>query len=178
MGRFFKLEVAVLFAVIGALASPGVRAQSAPVSTDPTFKTDYVFSPSSSCQNAEAPACGRKPGSQSLSDFDTGVATPNAEGDRLRVQGDPMSVRVDARKTTIADILFGLASAFSVRYRSSIALDEVRNGTYSGSLRHVISRVLDGYNYVIQYKDSKLDIIVTGKVGEQPIAAPQTAVRR
>jgi hypothetical protein len=34
---------------------------------------------------------------------------------------------------------------------------------------------LDGYNYVIQYEDSKLNIIVVGKVGEQAAAAPPAA---
>jgi hypothetical protein len=166
MVRFFNPAAAILLAVIvSALTTPELLAQGAPVPADPQFK---------SCENSTSADCRGKPTSWSPSNLDAGVATP-AEGDKLRVQGDPKAVRVDARQTTIADVLSGLASAFNIRYRSSIVLNDVRNGTYSGSLRQVISRVLDGYNYVIQYEDSKLNIIVVGKVGEQAPAAPQAA---
>jgi hypothetical protein len=164
MVRFFSPTAAILSAVIvSTLVSSELRAQGTPVPADPQFK---------SCENSASTDCRGKPPSWSPSNFNAGVATPSAEGDRLRVQGDPKAVRVDARQTTIADVLAGLATAFNIRYRSSIALNDVRNGTYSGPLRQVISRVLDGYNYVIKYEDSKLNIIVVGKVGE---AAPQTA---
>jgi hypothetical protein len=167
MVRFFNPTAAILSAVIvSTLASSELRAQGTPVPADPQFK---------SCENSASTDCRGKPQSWSPSNFNAGVATPSAEGDRLRVQGDPKAVRVDARQTTIADVLGGLAAAFNIRYRSSIALNDVRNGTYSGPLRQVISRVLDGYNYVIKYEDSKLNIIVVGKVGEQATAAPQTA---
>jgi hypothetical protein len=167
MVRFFNPAAAIFLAVIvSALASPELRAQGTPVPADPQFK---------SCENSASADCRGKPTSWSPSNSDAGVATPGAEGDRLRVQGDPKAVRVDARQTTIADVLGGLATAFDIRYRSSIALNEARTGTYSGPLRQVISRVLDGYNYVIQYRDSKLNIIIVGKVGEQAAAAPQAA---
>jgi hypothetical protein len=167
MVRLFNPAAAILLAaIVSALASAELRAQGTPVPADPQFK---------SCENSASADCRGKPTSWSQSNFDAGVATPGAEGDRLRVQGDPKAVRVDARQTTIADVLSGLASAFNIRYRSSIALNDVRNGTYSGPLRQVISRVLDGYNYVIKYEDSKLNIIVVGKVGEQAAVAPQAA---
>jgi hypothetical protein len=167
MVRFFSPAAAILLAVIvSALTSLELRAQGTPVPADPQFK---------SCENSTSAECRGKPTSWSPSNLDAGVATPSAEGDRLRVQGDPKAVRVDARQTTIADVLSGLASAFNIRYRSSIVLNDVRTGTYSGSLRQVISRVLDGYNYVIKYEDSKLNIIVVGKVGEQAAAAPPAA---
>ncbi len=81
---------------------------------------------------------------------------------------------LDARRTTIADVLAALNAAFAMSYRSSIALDEEINGTYAGSLRRVISRVLDGYNYVIKQDDAKLDVIILGRRGERavPVAMP------
>ena len=96
------------------------------------------------------------------------------DGGSLRVRGDMAAVRLDARRTTIADALSALNAAFNMSYRSSIALDDEINGTYAGSLRRVISRVLDGYNYVIKQDDAKLDVIILGRRGERaaPVAMP------
>ena len=92
----------------------------------------------------------------------------------VRVRGDAAAVRLDASHTTIADVLSALNTSFDMSYSSWIVLDEEINGTYTGSLRRVITRVLDGYNYVIKQDNAKLDIIVLGKRGERAIsvAAP------
>jgi hypothetical protein len=100
----------------------------------------------------------------------------------LQVEGDAATVRLDVRKTTLKDVLARLSGTFDVSVRSKILLDEVRDGTYQGSLRQVIARVLDGYDYAIKLEKSKLDVIVFEKVGEQAAPAPQqhpvTAQRR
>jgi hypothetical protein len=138
MVRFFKPAVAMLSAlIVGALATTELHAQG---DSPPQFRSDYVFSPSRSCAHSASAACRRKPRSTSPSN----IAAPGTDTESLRVEGNPNAVRVSARRTTIADVLFRLESAFNIRYRSSIALDQVVNGTYSGSLRYVISRVLDG----------------------------------
>jgi hypothetical protein len=124
MKRFRKsIGLTFLAAVIGALATPGVRAQDG-----------------------------------------TGS---------LQVQGDAAAVHLDIRKTAIKDVLARLAGTFDVSFRSRTALDEVRDGTYRGSLRQVIARVLDGYDYAIKQEQSKLDVFIFEKVGEQAVAAPQ-----
>ena len=99
---------------------------------------------------------------------------PNVSGASVRVRGDAAEVRLDIRDTTIADVLSALNTSFDMSYSSWIVLDEEINGTYTGSLRRVITRVLDGYNYVIKQNNAKLDIIVLGKRGERavPVAAP------
>jgi hypothetical protein len=96
------------------------------------------------------------------------------DGGAVRVRGDITAVRIDARRTTIADVLAALNAAFDMSYRSSIVLDVEINGTYAGSLRRVISRVLDGYNYVIKQDDAKLAVIIFGRRGERavPVAMP------
>ena len=97
------------------------------------------------------------------------------DGASVRVRGDMAAVRLDVRRTTIADVLSALNAAFDISYRSAIVLDEEINGTYAGSLRRVISRVLDSYNYVIeQQDDAKLAVIILGRRGERaiPVAMP------
>jgi len=50
----------------------------------------------------------------------------------------------------IADVLSALAATFNVQYRTGIPLDAAASKSYAGSFRQVISRLLDGYNYVIK----------------------------
>jgi hypothetical protein len=91
----------------------------------------------------------------------------------LQVEGDTAAVHLDVHKTTLRDVLATLSGTFDVSVRSATALDEVRDGTYRGSLRQVIARVLEGYDFAIKQEQSKLDVIVFEKVGEQAVPAPQ-----
>jgi hypothetical protein len=168
MSRFLRAQVATLLAiVISTLAIQQSRAQG---TAPPAFRSDYPFSFSTSCTNSASAVCRRKPRAQS----DVRFAT-----DTLRITGDTSAVRIEAHQSTIADVLFGLGTAFNVRYRTSIVLDEARNGTYTGTLRRVISRVLDGYDYVVKYENSQLDITIVAKSGGQAVAAPPVAgIRR
>src|SRR6202035_2636084 len=149
------------------------------VSAPPQFQADYAFTGSTGCLHSASASCRRKPRSQSPSGphayFRNGL-TPrfDPDGGAVRVRGDMAAVRIAARRTTIAGVLSALNAAFDMSYRTSIVLDEEINGTYVGSLRRVISRVLDGYNYVIKQNDAKLDVIILGRRGERavPVAMP------
>jgi hypothetical protein len=87
----------------------------------------------------------------------------------VRVQGNTTAVQIEANQAQVKDVLAALATNFDIQYRSSSDLDDVRNGTYSGSLREVLSRVLDGYNFVFEMSGSKLEIIVLGRRGDHAI---------
>ena len=172
--------VAVLSIVaIGAFAQ-GLYAQGgAVVSAPPQFQAHYALIGSTGCLHSASASCRRKPRSQSPSGpnayFGNGVAQMfDPDGGAVRVRGDMAAVRIDARRTTIAGVLSALNAVFDMSYRTSIVLDEEINGTYVGSLRRVISRVLDGYNYVIKQDDAKLDVIILGRRGERavPVAMP------
>jgi hypothetical protein len=176
VNRFLKPAVAVLSAVaVGAFATAGLRAQGNPaIFASPQFQNDDAFVGVAACLHSASAACRRKPRGQppsGLDDFGHGAAsTPGA----IRVRGDAAAIRLDARRTTIADVLAALNTSFDLSYSSWIVLDEEINGTYTGSLKRVIARVLDGYNYVIKQDNATLDVIVLGKRGERavPIAAP------
>jgi hypothetical protein len=95
------------------------------------------------------------------------------------VEGDAAALRVYARESQVAEVLSALGS-MQVRVRTSIALDKVVSGTYSGSLRQVLARVLEGYNYVIKPLDTTAEVVVIGVRGERAIAAnpPSSPPRR
>lgn len=107
----------------------------------------------------------------------SGVAVPAAvpiakRGESvLHIAGDAAALAVEVRQARIADVLTALAG-FNIRYRSSIALDEILDGAYAGSLGRVLSRVLDGYDYAIKQDNAKFEVIVVGKRGEQADSAP------
>jgi hypothetical protein len=93
----------------------------------------------------------------------------------VHVEGSPAAVSVTTSRDTISNVLSTLAATFNVQYRTAIPLDAAADASYSGSLRQVISRLLDGYNYVIKGNDSKTtEIVVLGKRGEarSPPKAP------
>jgi len=85
----------------------------------------------------------------------------------VHVEGSPAWVRVTTSRNTISDVLSALAATFNVQYRAAIRLDAAAETTYSGSLRQVISRLLEGYSYTMKTDDSKAtEIVIFGKRGE------------
>jgi hypothetical protein len=66
----------------------------------------------------------------------------------VSVKGDVDSVRIEAHDSSLAEVLAALGAAFDVRYGSSIDLNRPVTGRLNGPLPRVISRLLQGYNYV------------------------------
>src|ERR1700722_3271980 len=97
------------------------------------------------------------------------AATARAE---VHVEGGPDAVRITTGRDAIADVLAAVATNFNVRYRTAIPLDAQANAAYSGSFAQVISRLLDGYNYVIKGEQGTIEIGVFGARGEVAIPPP------
>ena len=100
---------------------------------------------------------------------------PTIASAEVHVEGSPALVRVSTSRDTISDVLSALAATFNVQYRTAIPLDAAADATYSGSLQQVISRLLDGYNYMVKTDDSKTtEIVVFGTRGKvvNPPKAP------
>jgi hypothetical protein len=94
------------------------------------------------------------------------------EGDLLCVHGEPAALKLELRGTPVSAALDELLTAYGVSYTSSIPLSETLDGTYAGSLRHVVSRLLDGYNYIIKRNGLNLHVVILAKKGERAVAAP------
>jgi hypothetical protein len=92
---------------------------------------------------------------------------PTIASAEVHVEGSPALVRVSTSRDTISDVLSALAATFNVQYRTAIPLNTAAEATYSGSLRQVLSRLLDGYSYTIKADDSKTsEIVVFGTRGK------------
>jgi hypothetical protein len=91
----------------------------------------------------------------------------------VHVAGSPEAVSIDAQNTSIKEILAALGNAFDVHYQSSANLDKQLTGTYEGSLRWVVTRLLEGYNFIIRTNQGRIEVTVLGtQNGPQTVEAP------
>jgi 3-hydroxy-3-methylglutaryl CoA synthase len=90
----------------------------------------------------------------------------------VHIEGSPAAVRVTTSHDAISAVLSALGETFKVKYHTEIALDTIAGATYSGSIREVISSLLDGYNYVVMSDQDRIKIVVYGKRGGAAIPAP------
>jgi hypothetical protein len=99
---------------------------------------------------------------------------------QIRVQGSAENIRLEAHDATVEEILAVLRARFDLRYRDA-ALNRRVTATYEGSLRKILARVLDGYDYVIGPKGDKIEVIVvsTGSPRQaRPAPPPPPVVHR
>jgi len=77
----------------------------------------------------------------------------------------------------VADVLAALAERFGLRVRGTVG-DRRISADFDGSLRRVIARVLDGYNYVIRTRGDGLEVMVLDAASPNavppPVYAPPT----
>ena len=84
---------------------------------------------------------------------------PSSARAEVNVQGTAADVRVEARDATIADTMAALGQRFELHFRG-LPTDRRVTGIFEGPLRRVISRVLEGCDYVIQRKGDAIEVLV------------------
>ena len=95
------------------------------------------------------------------------AAAPTAALADAQVRGSPEAVTIEARNTSVEEILKALGGTFDVHYRSSANLQMPVTGNYEGSLHRVMKRILEGYSYFVKTGDGRVDVTV--------LDAPRTA---
>jgi hypothetical protein len=90
----------------------------------------------------------------------------------VRIEGSPTALRVTAEGAALSDVLSAFGGNFNVKYRTAIPLDAATSGTYAGSFAQVVSRLLDGYNFVIKKDLETTEIVVFGLRGQMAIPPP------
>src|SRR5262252_10615150 len=90
------------------------------------------------------------------------VATPAQAEVRIAGTIDSGNLTIEAHNATVREILDALAARQSIEFRSSEALSRPVTGTYSGTPRRVISRILEGYDHVIQSTHARMRINIFG----------------
>jgi hypothetical protein len=93
----------------------------------------------------------------------------------IQVSGSADAITIEARDTPIEDILATLSRTFGMDYQSSVELDKRLYGTYVGPLSQVVTRILQGYNFVLKNNNGNISVTVVGT----PISlAANSATRR
>ena len=78
------------------------------------------------------------------------------------VSGTENQLAVEVRDTNVQDVLAILADKFGLRYHGLSAAGRPIVGTYAGSLRTVVTRLLDGYDYVMKVEGGRIEVFVLG----------------
>ena len=88
-----------------------------------------------------------------------------------RITGNPDAVRVEARNAPVEEVMAALGTSFGLRYRSTVSSSRRITGTYEGSLQRVVTRLLDGYNFVMKTSPGGVEVMVYGVVKPGEAAA-------
>jgi hypothetical protein len=89
----------------------------------------------------------------------------HAYGDAT-VSGSMDSARLEAHDSSVAEVLNAVSEAFSIRYRSSVALDHPVTGIFEGPALKIISRVLQDYDYMVRRTAAgELEVVIVKLAG-------------
>jgi hypothetical protein len=93
----------------------------------------------------------------------------------VAVDGDRDQMRVTVDNDTVGRALEALGQKGNLQYHSATPLNKVIGGSFSGSLGHVLSRILVGFDFVVRYNPQGVEIFVYGESGATAIPqAPRT----
>jgi|SRR5215468_3012203 len=105
------------------------------------------------------------------------AAAPTTALADAQVRGSPEAVSIEAKNSSVEEILGALSSTFDLHYRSSASLERRLSGNYEGSLQSVMKRILDGYSYFARVGDGGIDLTVVDAPQTAPVAAASPAFR-
>jgi hypothetical protein len=101
--------------------------------------------------------------------------SPSQANAEVAVDGDRDQLRVSVDNDTVGRALEALGQKENLQYHSATPLNKVIGGSFSGSLGHVLSRILVGFDFVVHYGPQGVEIFVYGESsGTAALPVPQT----
>ena len=100
------------------------------------------------------------------------IVTPSFASDGVRVTGTAEKLRLEASNATIDNALATLRSAVDFKCLCSSPLDRRVTGVYQGNIRRVLSRLLEGYDYVIKTSPSGIVEVIVLRTNGSPQLNP------
>jgi hypothetical protein len=88
------------------------------------------------------------------------IAEPSLAFDGVKVAGTAEKLRIEVSNATVDNALAALRSAVDFKCSCSPPLDRRVTGVYQGNIGRVLSRLLEGYDYVIKTSPSGIEVIV------------------
>ena len=83
-----------------------------------------------------------------------------------------------AKGASVSKALAALSAQLNLTYTFEPGLDHPLEGDYSGTLQHVLKRILDGYDYVIEISDDGIELKVLGLSAVMPAQHPDHRCQR
>jgi hypothetical protein len=80
----------------------------------------------------------------------------------IQVRGSPEAVTIEARDISVEEVLAALNRTFGLHYELSVNLDKRLSGTYVGPLSRVVTRILEGYSFVLKTDNGSIFVTVVG----------------
>jgi hypothetical protein len=87
-------------------------------------------------------------------------------------------MRLELRDAPIEEVFAALRASFGLRYRSSAALNHRLTGIYEGSLRRVVARLLEGYDFIVKSSAGRVEVVVFDPAGRQVVPSAPVQGRR
>ena len=97
------------------------------------------------------------------------VADVRAE---VRISGSIDAVTIDAKNAPLTEIIAALNSKLIARINWTPAITPAITGKYSGSLRRVLLRMLDGQNVILTSSGDQISIILLANTGKSAVPLP------
>jgi hypothetical protein len=94
----------------------------------------------------------------------------------IMVERESEAIRLSAQDAPLTELLAALSDHFKVTYVLAPEQQRLITGSYSGNLRQVLGRILEGYDYITQGSGDYIEINVIGRSGM--IAQPTSSIPR
>jgi len=96
------------------------------------------------------------------------------------VRGLPNAVYVRAENAPLGEVLAAISAEFKLKYPARFGLDRTVTGIYSGTLRQVLLRILEGSNFVIKYSgdDTEIRVLSSASVADRADTSLAVAVNQ
>jgi hypothetical protein len=104
-----------------------------------------------------------------------GGAIPASAHADVRITGPANSTRLEAQNAPLSEVLTALGATYKLPNGDMTELSRPLNGTYTGTTRDVIFRVLDGYDFIVNRSDGRFDVVIYGVSGKTSSAAAAIA---
>ena len=103
------------------------------------------------------------------------VVRPSFGFEGIRIAGTAENLQLELSDNTLDDALTALRSAFGLKCSCAVALDRRVTGHYQGSVGRVLSRLLEGNDYVVKTTPSgDVELMVFGVSARTRIAQGAT----
>jgi hypothetical protein len=100
------------------------------------------------------------------------IVTPSFAFDGVKVAGTAEKLKLEVSNATVDNALAALRSAVDFKCLCSPPLDRRVTGVYQGNIRRVLSRLLEGYDYVIKTSPSGMVEVIVLRANASPQPNP------